>query len=151
MLQEGDNVPAFKATDENGKTFSSKELAGKKYVLYFYPQDMTETCTIQACNLRDHYAQLVAQGITILGVSPDDPASHTKFRTKHKLPFPLLADPGHSLINLFGVWGEKQMFGRKYMGLLRTTFLVENGMIKKVILKPKSKQHAEEILKAWKL
>src|SRR6476661_1046230 len=138
MLKEGDKAPAFKGTDQDGNLISMKNLKGKKVVLYFYPQDMTETCTVQACNIRDNYQLLQKQGITIIGVSPDSAASHKKFESKYKLPFPMIADTEHTLINSFGVWGEKQLFGRKYMGLIRTTFLIdEKGMIRKVISKPK--------------
>mgnify|MGYP003297473138 CR=1 FL=1 len=151
MLAEGDKTPAFKGVDQNGKTISFKDLKGKRLALYFYPQDMTETCTIQACNIRDNFNELKKNGITIIGISPDPVTSHKKFESKYTLPFPLIADTEHAIINAFGVWGEKQLFGRKYMGLLRTTFLInEKGIIRKVITKPKSKQHATEILDAWK-
>ena len=149
MLKEGDKAPAFKGTDQDGNVIAFKDLKEKKLVLYFYPQDMTETCTIQACNLRDNFALLKKKGITIIGISPDPVASHKKFETKYKLPFPLIADTDHSIIDAFGVWGEKKLFGREYMGLLRTTFLIDKGIIRKVIVKPKSKQHAAEILEAW--
>jgi len=120
-------------------------------VLYFYPEDDTPTCTDQACNLRDNFSVLKKEGITVLGVSPDEVAKHKKFEAKFNLPFTLLADPKHDIIDKYGVWGPKQMFGNKYMGLLRTTFLIdEKGVIRKIFLKPKSKQHTEEILKAWK-
>lgn len=152
MLKEGDKTPAFKGVDQNGKVLSLKDFKGKKLVLYFYPQDMTETCTIQACNIRDNFGLLKKNGITIIGISPDPVALHKKFESKFQLPFPLIADTDHSIIDAFGVWGEKQLFGRKYMGLLRTTFLIdEKGIIRKVINKPKSKQHVEEILEAWKI
>jgi peroxiredoxin Q/BCP len=152
MLKEGDKAPAFKGIDQDGKKVSLKDFKGKKLVLYFYPQDMTETCTIQACNIRDNFGLLKKKGIAIIGISPDPVASHKKFETKYQLPFPLIADTDHSIIDVFGVWGEKQLFGRDYMGLLRTTFLIdEKGMIRKVINKPKSKQHAQEILEAWSL
>jgi peroxiredoxin Q/BCP len=152
MLKEGDKAPAFKGIDQDGKKVSLKDFKGKKLVLYFYPQDMTETCTIQACNIRDNFGLLKKKGIAIIGISPDPAASHKKFETKYQLPFPLIADTDHSIIDVFGVWGEKQLFGRDYMGLLRTTFLIdEKGMIRKVINKPKSKQHAQEILEAWSL
>lgn len=151
MLKEGDKAPAFKGVDQNGKVFSLKDFKGKKGVLYFYPQDMTETCTIQACNIRDNFGSLKQNGITIIGISPDTVASHKKFESKFQLPFQMIADIDHSIIDAFGVWGEKQLFGRKYMGLLRTTFLIdEKGIIRKVISKPKSKQHVEEIIEAWK-
>ncbi len=148
---EGKKAPSFIGIDQNGKKISLDTFKGKKIVLYFYPQDDTPTCTDQACNLRDNFSALKKEGIVVLGVSPDEIAKHKKFETKFDLPFTLLADPEHKLINKYGVWGPKQLFGNKYMGLLRTTFLIdEKGVIKKVFLKPKSKQHTEEILKAWK-
>ena len=120
-------------------------------VLYFYPQDNTPTCTVQACNLRDNFSALQKEGIVVIGVSPDEEAKHKKFETKFELPFTLLADPELNIIEKYGVWGEKSMYGKSYMGLLRTTFLIdENGIIKKIFSKPKSKEHSEEILKAWK-
>lgn len=150
-LKEGDKAPAFTAKDQNGKKVSLADLKGKKIVLYFYPEDNTPTCTVQACNLRDNYALLKKEGFTILGVSPDEEQKHKKFEAKFELPFTLLADPGHQLIDKYGVWGEKLLYGRRYMGLLRTTFLIdEKGRIRKIFWKPKSKQHAEEILQAWK-
>ncbi|MDF2193616.1 thioredoxin-dependent thiol peroxidase [Paraflavitalea sp. CAU 1676] len=150
-LQAGDKAPAFKGKDQDGKVVSLSEFKGKKVVLYFYPQDGTPTCTVQACNLRDNYSLLKAEGFEILGVSPDEAVKHKKFEAKHQLPFTLLADPEHKIIDKYGVWDEKQLYGRKYMGLLRTTFVIdEKGFIRKVILRPKSKQHAEEIVAAWK-
>ena len=150
-LQEGDKAPAFTTKDQNGEKVSLTDYKGKKIVLYFYPEDGTPTCTVQACNLRDNYALLKKEGFTILGVSPDDEKKHKKFEAKFDLPFTLLADPEHVLIDKYGVWGEKQLYGRKYMGLLRTTFLIdEKGVIRKIFGKPKSKEHAEEIIKAWK-
>lgn len=152
MLQEKDKAPVFKGNDQNNNTVTSKKFNGKKWVLYFYPQDMTETCTVQACNIRDNYDLLTKNGISIIGISPDPIASHKKFELKHQLPFPLISDIDHTIINAFGVWGEKQMFGKKYLGLIRTTFLIdEKGIIRKVISKPKSKQHAQEILDSWKI
>lgn len=151
MKQENDKAPSFKGTDQNNNKISSKDYKGKKLALYFYPQDMTETCTVQACNIRDNFAMLEKNGITIIGISPDPVASHKKFETKYDLPFALIADPDHTIIDAFGVWGEKQLFGRKYMGLLRTTFLIdEKGIIRKVITKPKSTIHVQEILEAWR-
>lgn len=150
-LQAGDKAPAFKGKDQNGQEVSLKDLKGKKVVLYFYPQDGTPTCTVQACNLRDNYSLLKAEGFEILGVSPDEAIKHKKFEVKYELPFTLLADPQHKIIEKYGVWDEKQLYGRKYMGLLRTTFVIdEKGIIRKVFLRPKSKQHAEEIVAAWK-
>ena len=150
ILKEGDKAPSFSGKDQDGKKILLADYKGKKVVIYFYPQDDTETCTIQACNLRDNYTLLKKEGFEILGISPDDEKSHKKFETKFDLPYTLIADPQHTVINKYGVWGEKQMFGNKYMGLHRTTFVLdEKGFIKKIFLKPKSKQHAEEIVKAW--
>ena len=149
-LTEGAKAPIFKGKDQNGKTISIADYKGKKIVLYFYPQDDTPTCTEQACNLRDNYSLLKKNGFVVLGVSPDEEKKHKKFEEKFDLPFTLIADPTHAIIDKYGVWGEKQLFGNHYMGLIRTTFLIdEKGIIRKVFLKPKSKQHAEEILKAW--
>lgn len=149
-LQEGDKAPAFSGNDQNGQTIRLADYKGKRVALYFYPQDDTPTCTTQACNLRDNFALLKKEGWNIIGISPDDEKSHKKFETKFNLPFPLLADPAHTIIDKYGVWGEKQLYGRKYLGLHRTTFLIdEKGVIRKIFLKPKSKQHAEEIIRAW--
>jgi thioredoxin-dependent peroxiredoxin len=150
-LQEGDKAPAFSAKNQDGKKLSLADFKGKKLVLYFYPEDGTPTCTVQACNLRDNYALLKKQGFEVVGISPDDEKSHKKFEAKFSLPFILLTDPDHTILNKYRVWGEKQMYGRKYMGVLRTTFLIdEKGIIKKIFWKPKNKQHAEEIVAAWK-
>ena len=150
ILEEGKKAPAFKGKNQNGATVSSTDFKGKKLVLYFYPQDNTPTCTVQACNIRDNFALLKKKGINIIGISPDDVNKHKKFEEKYDLPFTIIADTEHSIIDKFGVWGEKQLYGKKYLGLHRTTFLInEKGIIKKVIVKPKSKQHAEEILEAW--
>lgn len=147
-LKEGDKAPAFSAKDQNGKKVSLSEFKGKKVVLYFYPEDDTPTCTVQACNLRDNYALLKKNGFEVLGVSPNDEKSHKKFETKFNLPFTLIADPDRAIIEKYGVWGEKQMFGNKFMGVHRTTFVIdEKGIIKKIFLRPKNKQHAEEIVK----
>lgn len=151
-ITEGTKAPAFKGKDQDGNTISLADYKGKKLVLYFYPEDDTPTCTVQACNLRDNFAALKANGFTVIGISPDEEKKHKKFEAKYKLPFTLIADPKHTIIDKYGVWGEKQLYGRKYMGLHRTTFLIdEKGIIKKIFLKPRSKQHTEEILKAWQL
>ena len=150
-LTEGSKAPAFTGVDQNGDKVSLEQFKGKKVVLYFYPQDNTPTCTEQACNLRDNFSSLQKEGIIVLGVSPDEVAKHKKFEIKFTLPFTLLADIDHTVIDKYGVWGEKKMYGKAYMGLLRTTFLIdENGVIIKIFLKPKSKQHTEEILNAFK-
>ena len=151
QVSEGMKAPAFKGKDQNGKDVSLADFKGKKVVLYFYPEDDTPTCTVEACNLRDNYALLRKEGFEVLGVSPDDSKSHKKFEQKFSLPFTLIADPDHKIIDRYGVWGEKQLYGRKYMGLHRTTFLIdEKGIVRKVFLKPRSKQHAEDIVKFWK-
>lgn len=148
-LSEGQKAPAFKGKDQNGKTVSLSQFKGKKLVIYFYPEDDTPTCTTQACNLRDNYGLLKNAGFEIVGISPDDVKKHKKFEDKYDLPFTLIADPEHTIIDAYGVWGEKQLYGRKYMGLHRTTFVLdEKGIIRKIFLKPRSKQHAEEILAA---
>lgn len=150
-LSEGSKAPAFTGVDQNGDKVSLAQFKGKKVVLYFYPQDNTPTCTEQACNLRDNFSALQKEGIVVVGVSPDEVAKHKKFEAKFTLPFTLLADTERTIIDQYGVWGAKKMYGKEYMGLLRTTFLIdEKGIIKKIFLKPKSKQHTEEILNAWK-
>ncbi|MEO7802148.1 MAG: thioredoxin-dependent thiol peroxidase [Ginsengibacter sp.] len=149
-LIEGDKAPLFSLPDEEGNKISLKDYKGKKVVLYFYPEDDTPTCTTQACNLRDNYADLTDNDIVVLGISPDDSKKHKKFINKFELPFNLLADPDKKVINKYGVWGEKNLYGRKYMGLHRTTFLInEKGVIKKIFKKPRSASHTAEILKAW--
>ncbi len=149
-LKEGDKAPAFKGIDQNGNTVTLADFKGKKLVIYFYPHDNTPTCTVQACNLRDNYLLLKQHGLEVVGISPDDEKSHKKFETKFQLPFTLIADSKHTIIDKYGVWGEKQLYGRQYTGLHRTTFLInEKGIIKKIIAKPKSKQHAEEVIAAW--
>jgi len=148
-LKEGDKAPAFAGKDQNGNKVSLADYKGHKVILYFYPEDDTPTCTIQACNLRDNYALLKKEGFTILGVSPDNEAKHRKFEAKYSLPFTLLADPEHKIIGKYGVWGPKQLYGRHYDGIHRTTFVIdEKGIIRKIFLRPKNKQHAEEIIKA---
>jgi len=148
-LTEGDKAPAFKGIDQNGKKISMADYKGKKLALYFYSEDDSPTCTIEACNLRDNFSLLKQHGIEIVGVSPDDEKSHKKFETKYSLPFTLIADTKRTVLEKYGVWGEKQMFGNHYMGVHRTTFLIdEKGKIIKIFKKPKNKAHAEEIVKA---
>ncbi|PQJ12912.1 thioredoxin-dependent thiol peroxidase [Flavipsychrobacter stenotrophus] len=149
-LQPGDTAPAFTTIDQDGNKVSLKDFKGQKVALYFYPQDSTPTCTVEACNLRDNFAVLKEKGIAILGVSPDDAKSHKKFETKHSLTFPLLVDADKKIIEAYGVWAQKKMFGVTYMGVLRTTFLInEKGKIAHVIEKVKSKEHAQQIIEVW--
>lgn len=146
-LQVGDKAPSFSTTDQDGNPIKLSSFKGKKVVLYFYPKDLTSTCTVQACNLRDHYKVLQKKGYIVLGVSPDSASSHQKFVAKNKLPFPLLVDTDRQLAEAYGVWGEKKMYGRTYQGIHRTTFVIdEKGKIERILDKPKSSMHAEEIL-----
>jgi peroxiredoxin Q/BCP len=151
-LREGKKAPSFTAKDQDGATIKLSEFKGKKLALYFYPKDDTSTCTVQACNLRDGFKALAKKGIEVIGVSPDDEKSHTKFIAKHKLTFRIIADTDKKLVEKFGVWGEKQLYGNKYMGVFRTTFLIdENGVIVKIISKPKVKEHSKEIAEGFGL
>lgn len=148
-LKEGDKAPAFTGKDQDDNKVSLSSYKGKKVALYFYPEDDTPTCTIQACNLRDNYALLKKNGFEVIGVSPDEAKKHKKFEAKYKLPFTLIADPSHAILEKYGVWNQKQMFGNKYMGVLRTTFVIdEKGIICKIFLRPKNKAHAEEIIES---
>lgn len=147
-LQAGSKAPDFTVNDQDGKPVKLSDLRGKKVVLYFYPKDMTEGCTAQACNLRDNYKLMLKQGYEVLGVSTDDEKLHKKFIAKEKLPFRLLADTDKQLHDAYGTWGEKSMYGRKYMGTLRTTFVIdEKGVIEEIIEKVNTKDHTSQILK----
>ena len=131
-LQAGDKAPNFSGLDQNGIKVSLKDYLGKKLVLFFYPEDDTPTCTVQACNLRDNFSALKAAGYDIIGISPDDVESHKKFKNKFQLPFTLIADPKRTIIEKYGVWGEKVLYGHRHMGIYRTTFVIdEKGTIKK--------------------
>lgn len=148
-LQPGDKAPAFKSINEKGEQVSLADYKGKKIVLYFYPKDSTPTCTVESCNLRDNYKFFQQQGYEILGVSADSVKSHQKFIKKNALPFSLLADEDLSIIKAYGVWGEKMLFGRKYMGILRTTFIInEKGKIEKIIEKVDSKEHTKQLFES---
>ncbi|GAB3237029.1 thioredoxin-dependent thiol peroxidase [Hymenobacter seoulensis] len=143
----GELAPAFEAPDQNGTIHRLQDYAGRKVALYFYPKDDTSGCTAQACNLRDNYQSLLSAGIQVLGVSIDSEKSHLKFATKHELPFPLLVDEDKKLVEAYGVWQEKSMYGRKYMGTMRYTFLIdEQGILEKVITKVDTKNHAAQLL-----
>ena len=148
-LKEGDIAPEFTGVDQNGKKISLSAMKGKKVVLYFYPEDDTPTCTIQACNLRDNHGLLKKNGFEVIGISPDNEKKHKKFEKKFNLPFTLIADTSHEILEKYGVWDQKKLFGHEYMGVLRTTFVIdEKGLIRKIFLRPRSKEHAEEILSA---
>ncbi|HVT84594.1 MAG TPA: thioredoxin-dependent thiol peroxidase [Chitinophagaceae bacterium] len=150
-LKEGDKAPLFTGADQNGEKISLADYKGKKLVLYFYPEDDTPTCTIQACNLRDNYGLLKKNGFEVIGVSPNDSKSHQKFQKKFDLPFTLIADTSHRILEQYGVWDHKKLFGHEYMGVLRTTFVIdEKGVIRKIFTRPKTKAHAEEIIAAMK-
>ncbi len=144
-LKEGDKAPEF-LLEQFG--LKKSDFEGKKIILYFYPKDNTAGCTTEACNLRDNYENLKSQGFEVVGVSPDSEASHGKFKEKHDLPFSLIADVEKEVLSAYGVWGEKKMYGRTYMGVHRTTFVInEEGIIEKIIKKVKNKEHSEQILK----
>ena len=150
MLNEGDKAPAFTGKDQDGNKIKLSDYKGKKLALYFYPRDMTPGCTKQACSLRDGFSDLRKNNIEVLGVSTDDEKSHQKFIAKHELPFTLLADTDNKVSDKYGVWVEKNMYGKKYMGIKRTTFLIdEKGKIVKVFKKVKVAEHADEVLEAF--
>jgi len=145
----GDKAPEVLGTNEKGETIHLSDFKGQKLVLYFYPKDNTSGCTAEACNLRDNYSELRKQGYAVVGVSVDDEKSHVKFIAKNELPFPLIADTDKKLVEAFGVWGEKKLYGRAYMGTLRTTFIInEDGIVEKIITPKeiKVKDHASQIL-----
>lgn len=148
-LKVGDKAPEFTARDENGNTISLSDYKGKKLVVFFYPAANTPTCTVEACNLRDHYKELKNKGYEILGVSADTQRKQLNFKKKFNFPYPLLADVDKEVINAFGVWGPKKFMGREFDGIHRTTFVIaENGTIERVIDDVKSKEHASQILEA---
>ncbi len=146
-LKQGDQAPQFTSKDQNGNTVSLTQFKGKKVILYFYPKDNTPGCTAEACDFRDNYQGLVAKGIDVLGVSVDDEKSHQKFITKFDLPFTLLADTNHEIVEAYGVWAEKNMYGKKYMGINRTTFIIdEDGIIAHIITKVDTKSPTAQVL-----
>jgi peroxiredoxin Q/BCP len=150
-LSEGQKAPDFSANDQNGKLVSLSDLAGKNIILYFYPKDDTPGCTAEACSFRDNYESLLAQGFEVLGVSTDDEKSHLKFISKHSLPFSLIADTDKKIVEAYGVWVEKNMYGKKYMGVARKTFIIDkNGIINKIIEKVDTKNSSAQVLEALK-
>jgi len=146
-LKPGDKAPDFKGIDQDEKPVILAEYKGKKVILYFYPKDNTPGCTDEACSLRDGYGELLKQGYDVIGVSADSSKSHLGFINKHNLPFRLMSDPDKTIIQAYGAWGEKKMYGKSYEGIIRTTFIIsENGIIEKIINKVKTKDHANQIL-----
>ncbi|HWB64795.1 MAG TPA: thioredoxin-dependent thiol peroxidase [Chitinophagales bacterium] len=150
-LKEGDKAPEIKAKDQDGNPISLKQFRGKKVILFFYPEDDTPVCTVEACNFRDNFALLRKKGYEIIGVSPNSAVEHKKFIGKFKLPYTLIADEDKKVINDYGVWGLKKLYGREYMGLHRTTFVIdENGKIEKIVRRVLSKIATEQVLKPVK-
>jgi len=145
-LKKGRPLPAFQSRLHDGSAISDRDLSSGKVILFFYPQDNTPTCTEEACNLRDHYEDFIKQGYRVFGVSPDSIRKHQNFIKKYRLPYPLISDPSLDLINKFGVWGPKKLFGREYDGVLRTTFILRDGIVERVIDEVKAREHSEQIL-----
>ena len=146
-LKEGDKAPEFTAKDQNGKTVSLADFKGKTVILYFYPKDDTPGCTAEACSFRDNYQSLLSKGFQVIGVSTDDEKSHKKFETKYSLPFPLIADEDKSIVEAYGVWAEKNMYGKKYMGTVRTTFIINGeSVISHVINKVDTQNSSQQVL-----
>jgi len=146
-LKVGDNAPDIDAVDEMGNQITLEQFRGKKVVLFFYPKDSTPTCTVEACNLRDNYPDLLNKGFEVIGISADSEKKHQNFISKHNLPFPLIADVDKKVINDFGVWGPKKFMGREFDGIHRTTFVIdEQGRVEQIIEKVKAKEHTAQIL-----
>lgn len=147
MLNIGDAMPRFEVVDQDGNVVSSEDFKGKKTIIYFYPKDNTSGCTAEACSIRDNYGRFLAEGYNVVGVSKDSAASHKRFAQKYELPFTLLSDPSTQILQDFGAWGEKKMYGKVSMGTLRKTFIFnEEGILEKIIEKVDTKNHASQIL-----
>ena len=150
QLKEGLKAPSFAGIDQNGREVKLSDFSGKKVILYFYPKDNTTGCTAEACNLRDNYDSLLNKGFAVIGVSPDSEKSHKGFAGKYSLPFPLIADTSKKILNDYGVWGEKKLYGKSYMGVIRTTFIIDGqGIIEKIIEKVDTAGHTEQIFKLY--
>jgi peroxiredoxin Q/BCP len=150
QLKEGLKAPWFEGIDQNGKKVKLSDFTGKKVILYFYPKDNTPGCTSEACNLRDNYDSLLKKGFAVIGVSPDDEKSHKGFAGKYSLPFPLIADTSKKILNDYGVWGEKKLYGKSYTGVIRTTFVIdEKGIIEKIVTKVDTTGHTEQIFNMY--
>jgi peroxiredoxin Q/BCP len=150
QLTEGMKAPYFEGIDQDGNTVKLSDFAGKKVILYFYPKDNTPGCTAEACNLRDNYDELLQKGFAVIGVSPDSEKSHKGFAGKYSLPFSIIADTEKKIMNDYGVWGEKKMYGKIYLGVIRTTFTInENGVIEKIITKVDTSEHTKQIFSMY--
>ena len=150
QLEEGMNAPVFEGIDQSGNEIKLSGFRGKKVILYFYPKDNTPGCTAEACNLRDNYDSLLKKGFAVVGVSPDTEKSHKGFAGKYQLPFPLIADTAKKIVNDYGIWGEKKMYGKSYFGVIRTTFVIdEKGVIEKIISKVNTAGHTEQIFNMY--
>jgi thioredoxin-dependent peroxiredoxin len=151
QIKEGSKAPSFEGIDQRGNKINFSDYKGKKIILYFYPKDNTPGCTAEACNLRDNHELLLKKGFSVIGVSPDSEKSHLNFAGKYSLPFPLIADASKKILNDYGVWGEKKMYGKSYYGVIRTTFIIdEKGIIEKIITKVNTSTHTEQILDLYK-
>jgi peroxiredoxin Q/BCP len=148
-LKEGDIAPDFSIPNQSGKVIKLSDYSDKKLIIFFYPKDNTPGCTAESCNLKDNYSDLLKKGFEVIGVSADNEASHQKFINKYSLPFHLLADTDKKMIKAFGVWGEKKFMGKVYDGIHRTTFVVNNGVIEKIFLKVKTKEHSKQIVESY--
>ena len=149
-LKIGDSAPDINSIDQDGNSLKLKNFAGSKIILFFYPKANTPGCTAEACNLRDHYSELLDKGFEVIGVSADDPKKQLNFKEKQNLPFPLISDTDKKVINDYGVWGPKKFMGREYDGIHRTTFVIsEAGKIEKIFTKVKTKEHSEQIIEAY--
>jgi thioredoxin-dependent peroxiredoxin len=149
VVEEGSLAPDFTLVSDAGEQVTLSSFRGSPVVLYFYPRDDTPGCTTQACELRDEYAGFLERGVVVLGVSPDDEASHAEFKSRYSLPFTLLADPGHEVADQYGVWGEREYAGKKYMGITRSTFVIDSkGRVAKAMYGVKPQRHAEKVLAA---
>ena len=147
MIEEGQSAPDFELESDSGETVRLRDLRGRTVILYFYPKDDTPGCTKEACGFRDRLDEIDAAGAVVLGVSPDGAASHVRFRDKHGLNFPLLADPDHSVAEAYGAWGEKKLYGRTYEGILRSTFIIDaEGIVERVYARVRPAIHAEQVL-----
>jgi peroxiredoxin Q/BCP len=149
-LKEGQKAPDFDGVDQDNQKIKLSDFSGKKVIVYFYPKDNTPGCTVEACNLRDNYEDLLKKGFKVIGISPDNEKSHKGFAGKYSLPFPLIADPEKKILTTYGAWGEKKMYGKIVTGVLRTTFIIdEKGIIERIIPKVDTAQHTEQIFKLF--